>query len=714
MEKTSSDTLRRLIATRWRPVSTLVCAIPGAWLAIQKVFPNLPTYAKAPHWAVAIAFLAALVVIRFPNVAVRITRVLLPPSPPLPDPPRVFRGPRAYSEEDAESFYGRARDFDGCRAVIRDASFLILEGESGCGKSSFGQALLVPFIRKNDVVFPCRVNGDPLLSLDSVISEINSGSQLKLKIPPLSLMASLRYSMGEKGEEIIKKPKIWIYFDQFEELFLSAADNRRSEFAIILFNLMRHFGISALICIRTDFLDLLIKLCREIDPEQAFLKLGNYYTLKPFPQKQSEAVLLKMLAGIANGDLLLENSNQELAKAMSTELLRPPADLRLSRFDEKTVLPVELQMVGLMIESKGIEQLTASNFRRMGGKFGLLNSYIDEATKYVFLRTGVSAELSLHILKFLVSEFKTKKGVAATEISLQTKTAHSIVKAVLDAFSDKYLVRKVPAPDFGNGDKYSYELLHDHLARLLSDARAPILVKLRGVDARIGFWTRHASSVYESVAADSSLQRTRLLSFFSQPIPVVEAIRLYSFLTDIEARNIFRRSILAFTAKILIALSGFCPVIIYAYTHFFSGPTSGHATIFDGWIDQNNAGFNFKTASIVSFHSGKADILAANDPKAPLATASFFFQDDTGHFTGSPADKNAETGIVEIQQENLAKVKKCPEEGYTTHWFDPKLGGVYCIRTRDGRTYATIKVTDLEKDRVAFDWVYQAHPGVGF
>jgi hypothetical protein len=43
-----------------------------------------------------------------------------------------------------------------------------------------------------------------------------------------------------------------------------------------------------------------------------------------------------------------------------------------------------------------------------------------------------------------------------------------------------------------------------------------------------------------------------------------------------------------------------------------------------------------------------------------------------------------------------------------------EVGDVFCVRRRDGRSYAKIKINTVEKHRIAFDWVYQKYPFLGF
>jgi hypothetical protein len=70
-------------------------------------------------------------------------------------------------------------------------------------------------------------------------------------------------------------------------------------------------------------------------------------------------------------------------------------------------------------------------------------------------------------------------------------------------------------------------------------------------------------------------------------------------------------------------------------------------------------------------------------------------------------DKGAKGGMLPVIADKLDDVIEAPESGYLYHWITPVLGGIYCVRTRDGEHYAKIQVTDIAADHLSFDWVYQ-------
>ena len=134
----------------------------------------------------------------------------------------------------------------------------------------------------------------------------------------------------------------------------------------------------------------------------------------------------------------------------------------------------------------------------------------------------------------------------------------------------------------------------------------------------------------------------------------------------------------------------------------------GHTVLYNAFQNYAQSGLNFAAGDIVSWDSGRADLLVSNT-QPPQPAASFFTQEDSGGvFIDAQQDKGANAGMVKMAAQTLDEVNEAPIDGYLTHWFAPELNGIYCVRTRDGHHFAKIKVTDLRTDRIAFDWIYQS------
>ncbi|WP_343499196.1 hypothetical protein [Achromobacter denitrificans] len=134
-------------------------------------------------------------------------------------------------------------------------------------------------------------------------------------------------------------------------------------------------------------------------------------------------------------------------------------------------------------------------------------------------------------------------------------------------------------------------------------------------------------------------------------------------------------------------------------------PLKGTVILRDGFSFFDQSGYQFVSKAIVAWNAGLADILAAKQPKS--AITGFFLPYDAGDFKNPDWDKNASAGIQEMMVANLGAVNECPTGGYQHHWFQPKKGGIYCVRSRDGKHYAVIRVDTVDNDRIGFDFIFQ-------
>src|SRR6185295_15217029 len=135
------ENLRELGAQQWQPVVTIVAAALGT---MKYLWDYEKGSVSVRTFAVFGVCLLVLISVRSQRVGTGLTRWILGPPPRIVDPPRIFRGLLPYRAE--EILPGRRADADGCWIAIQQYSFLIIESESGCGKTSL-LAVLGPVAR---------------------------------------------------------------------------------------------------------------------------------------------------------------------------------------------------------------------------------------------------------------------------------------------------------------------------------------------------------------------------------------------------------------------------------------------------------------------------------------------------------------------------------------------------------------------------------------
>jgi hypothetical protein len=134
---------------------------------------------------------------------------------------------------------------------------------------------------------------------------------------------------------------------------------------------------------------------------------------------------------------------------------------------------------------------------------------------------------------------------------------------------------------------------------------------------------------------------------------------------------------------------------------------NGHAIVYEGHDDYVNSGFSFATETITPWDSQLADIMVARqDHQPPLAR--FFLPYSAPPYQG-PSDAQARSGAVLLSARSIRSVSECPVEGYAFHWFKVRENDILCIRSRDGAHFALLRVTEVSKGRIAFDWEFQTN-----
>jgi DNA-binding HxlR family transcriptional regulator len=537
---TRIEQLRRLAAEYWQPMIGAVAAVYGVLAALALRWTSVPLSPQSTEGKLIgiAAALAVVIVIRRPAVAYRVVQLLVP-ADPVPENRRGFRGLLPYTR--GEEVPGRAHDIEQCRVRLQRGRFVVLDGETGCGKTSIVSAALLPLMEQSQRVVELRLGGDPLRALYRALAP---GADVPRQVGREQILSLLRPS----AEGAPFAPPL-VVIDQFEELFALSPEKVRRRLATVLRELVES-GARVMVVIRSDFLDLFIPLCAEADPDGRALDLSAWHTLKAFREGAASEVVEEILREVSKDDALREQDVRSLAGILARELLRPPRDTRLSREDAWTVLPVELQSVGLTLQLTGARNLSAEGYRRAGGRPGLMRAFIEDTKRFVYISSGVDGETTLLVLRELTSSVGTRQPRTFAELqAADTLSALSQrqLRAVLQALEQRFLIQKAVAPTTAAGpEEVRYELVHEYLAHILSEVPDPTIRKIRDAEERLQFWLARTQGVDQT--------QGRLGRWFSQPIPLLESLRLRRFPRSEEARRMLRANIRGFKTRMTAIL----------------------------------------------------------------------------------------------------------------------------------------------------------------
>ena len=556
-----------VVARYWKPLASLASLLTAGIAALPYISSVLGLGLEAvpgqrwpwPLRALVVAGgLLVFAFVRSPRVAAVITRLILGAPRAATEVGFIFRGPRPYAE--ADHLPDRRADLDECWLKLQDKPVFILEGESGCGKSSLWSAGLIPRARERFQVVSVRAGAGPIEKLYAAVSPRPpaSGSTIDPEDLARSLAAAALAVARRPGEDRESPKPLLVCLDQAEELFTSVREEVRQQFAAVLKRAVAAGHLTLVVIIRSDFRDLLDKLLRTVDPDLQTFSLTNDFVLWPFSRPLAEEVLGELLQPIHAGDPLLREQLERFSRNLVHELLRPPRDRRIHQGDEKTVLPVELQIVGYVIQRLGSGYFTGSKLAALGGKAGLFRRYIDDVTHDVMRLTGVGPDRTLAVLRVLASEGSARAlARRAEDIGAAVALPVGLVVKVLDVLARHYIVSRLPGDPGASGSDADhagsrYELMHDHLAVILAETPDRRVQRAREHEERLRFWTERseaATRLRGPRAAPWLLPRLR--SRFAQPVPILETLRLWRSARG-EGRKLLRHNLFAFGLRIAV------------------------------------------------------------------------------------------------------------------------------------------------------------------
>jgi hypothetical protein len=373
-------------------------------------------------------------------------------TPPSPDKPTAIKGLRAFRRSDQAVFarLQRVRDLDRCLAAILDSEFRfgILSGESGCGKSSFLQAGLLPRLEQGSQphtgVYAKFSNEDPIQSVRTAL--VRDLGLLKEKIQNADLVTVL-----EAGASAVSRP-IVLVLDQFEQFFVHRKLKQDREPFVhsmaVWYRGTALLPVKVLVSVRGDFSDRLVELQQAMGYS---IGPGQNFRLEKFaPQEAAE--IMRIIAELERLPF-----DAPFVERMVRE--------ELASREDSLISPVDLQVLAWVIKGQKTEDkraFTGKAFEKIGGIEGLLERFL---TDTLAARHGeASKQAVLQVLLGLIDLERNTRAGSMTIEQLQDKlkgtlaTEHVVEAVQWLAREDIRLVTSLE-----RDETVSYEVAHERL-----------------------------------------------------------------------------------------------------------------------------------------------------------------------------------------------------------------------------------------------------------
>jgi hypothetical protein len=405
------------------------------------------------------------------------TLVIADPPPPVTEwPAEPYKGLNYYESDDVPIFAGRNDDLSQCARLLGATAtrLFVLHGSSGCGKSSFLRAGLVPFLeqRDNDFLFVrdrekdrpffLRCTDDPFARLAETIHDISRGTRTLKHESDAGGPTTLDFSdiletssnlsdfiTNTTPAELVdlfarlaaRLPEtLVVVLDQAEEVFTlksgKQGDGERQRFFDFMHAYLRtEMDLKIILTLRTEYFGRLLARLRRTSFDAVHI---SDYLLTDLTEGQLiEAIerptLERPIKGFGSSR---EVYRFKYAKGLSGEIAR---DL-LETVGSGGVLPI-MQLVCSRLykaararDQHGITEISKNNYQSVGGVKGQIEAHVaDVVRELVTMNSSERAYVEVEVDRWrealLVLSKTQVDGTVTTELVPRVKLEEEVGKA---------------------------------------------------------------------------------------------------------------------------------------------------------------------------------------------------------------------------------------------------------------------------------------------
>jgi DNA-binding winged helix-turn-helix (wHTH) protein/WD40 repeat protein len=341
--------------------------------------------------------------------------------------PSPYPGLLAFTEADAERFFGREAEVEALWEKIRRRELLAVIGPSGVGKTSFLRAGVIPSRPPGWASAYATPGTRPVSALaralvPGVAGDAEAVGELLRGVSDLS-------ETGDAGS-VVSAVRRWrsrsaealIVVDQFEELFTQTDEGTRAQVATLIGRIVAEAGVHVVLSLRDDFLF----RCSELPPLAPVFE-----SLTPLPGLTAEGVRRALVEPATRCGYRFED------EALVEDMVASVAG-------ERGALPLPAFAVSRLWEERdrGRKLLVREAYERMGGVAGALAQHAEATLSQLGPeREGMVRE----IFRNLVTVQGTRAAADRAELLSVFGEKRDEAGAMLDALVDARLLTEYVA-----------------------------------------------------------------------------------------------------------------------------------------------------------------------------------------------------------------------------------------------------------------------------
>ncbi|MEO7398127.1 MAG: BTAD domain-containing putative transcriptional regulator, partial [Ilumatobacteraceae bacterium] len=345
----------------------------------------------------------------------------LDPGGPVSNP---YKGLRAFTEADADVFYGRDELIARLASIVAgDTGLTAVVGPSGSGKSSLVQAGMIPALRNADrfganwVIAVMRPGAYPFTELEAALVRAVDEPPVTVSLlwnPDSDLLRAVVRILPDDAS-------LLLVIDQFEELFTLVDDEQRDAFlrGLIALATDPQGRSRVVVTLRADFYDRPL-----MHPAFGRLMTGHVVNVMPLAADELEAAALGPASRVA---VAFERG---LLAALIDEVSGQP-----------NALPLFQYTLTELFDRRQDSMLTRAAYAELGGIRGAVASRAEEIYQHLHLGQQQAAHQLFLRLVSVGRDAETRRVVYASELitlDVDTVTMHGAVEAFV---ANRLLVR---------------------------------------------------------------------------------------------------------------------------------------------------------------------------------------------------------------------------------------------------------------------------------